>query len=350
MGRWQRDLSARPDFANRPRFGANRRILGESRAVSPMIHSLWMMFFPCGWSSESGDSAKLDESPPLGDPRLRARRCRRLFHRLFHRGAMSLILASNSQIRRMMLEQAGLEFDVRAPDFDEAEVKQGHRRRRLKNWPAPGGRARQRRSLAGPGDWVIGSDSMVSVDGIRYSKPRDRDEAAAHLRAFSGRAMLLSSAVALARQGRVDWSPCRNRAADGRRPLSETFIATISTRNGPKSAIASGCSGWKAAASPCSNGSREAISPSWECRCCRCSAPLRDAGLDAVMSVEALCRSHRRSDRSQPVAGNSWLLARSIGNRGELRPPPGHARRTSGLSGRKAGRRQIGAAPTSPCR
>ena len=32
---------------------------------------------------------------------------------------MSLILASNSQIRRTMLEQAGLQFEVRSPDFDE---------------------------------------------------------------------------------------------------------------------------------------------------------------------------------------------------------------------------------------
>ena len=39
---------------------------------------------------------------------------------------------------------------------------------------------------------------MVSVDGQTYSKPVDRADAAAHLAAFSGRTMLLSSAVALA--------------------------------------------------------------------------------------------------------------------------------------------------------
>ena len=36
---------------------------------------------------------------------------------------MSLILASNSQIRKMMLEQAALSFEVRSPSFDENEVK-----------------------------------------------------------------------------------------------------------------------------------------------------------------------------------------------------------------------------------
>ena len=56
-----------------------------------------------------------------------------------------------------------------------------------------------------------------------FSKPRDRDEAAAHLRAFSGRTMLLSSAVALARDGQIDWSHAET-ARLMVRPLSESFI------------------------------------------------------------------------------------------------------------------------------
>ena len=135
---------------------------------------------------------------------------------------MSLILASNSQIRRIMLEQAGLEFDVRAPDFDEIDVKQGHNGNgeSLTRQLAEGKAASV---VAGPADWVIGSDSSVSVDGTRYSKPRDRDEAAAHLRVFSDRTMLLSSAVALANEGRVDWSYAET-ARLKVRPLSEAFI------------------------------------------------------------------------------------------------------------------------------
>ena len=39
---------------------------------------------------------------------------------------MSLILASNSQIRRAMLAQAGLAFEVRSPRFDEEQAKLGH--------------------------------------------------------------------------------------------------------------------------------------------------------------------------------------------------------------------------------
>jgi septum formation protein len=137
---------------------------------------------------------------------------------------MSLILASNSQIRRSMLEQAGLVFEVRSPSFDEAEAKRG----------STGNVEQLARTLAegkatsvveGSDDWVIGSDSMVSVEGVRYSKPRDRDEAGAHLRAFSGRTMLLSSAVALARKGRVDWAHVETAQLHWR-PLSEAYITS----------------------------------------------------------------------------------------------------------------------------
>ena len=133
---------------------------------------------------------------------------------------MSLILASNSQIRREMLAQAGVEFEVRSPVFDEDQAKQaGFGGEELARILAEGKAA----SIAGSADWVIGSDSTASVDGVRYSKPRDREEAKAHLRAFSGRTMLLSSAVALARQNRVDWSHAET-ARLRVRPLSDAFI------------------------------------------------------------------------------------------------------------------------------
>jgi septum formation protein len=145
---------------------------------------------------------------------------------------MSLILASNSQIRRLMLEQAGVDFEVRPPDFDEDSIKREHDgdgeilARRLAEGKAA--------SLAGAGnDWVIGSDSTVSVGGIRYSKPRDREEAANHLRAFSGRIMLLSSAVVLANQGRVDWAHAET-ARLHVRELGESFIQSYLDQEWPE--------------------------------------------------------------------------------------------------------------------
>ena len=51
----------------------------------------------------------------------------------------------------------------------------------------------------------VGSDSAVSCDGRLFDKPRNCDEAADHLRFFSGKTMLLTSAVALAQGGKLDW-------------------------------------------------------------------------------------------------------------------------------------------------
>lgn len=137
---------------------------------------------------------------------------------------MSLILASNSQIRRAMLDRAGVDFIVRSPEFDESSVKLKHDGD-AENLALQLAAGKALSIQAKVEDWVIGSDSTVSVDGTRYSKPRNRDEAANHLRAFSGRTMLLSSAVALATNGKVDWSHAETARLTVRR-LSEDFVRT----------------------------------------------------------------------------------------------------------------------------
>ena len=119
---------------------------------------------------------------------------------------MSLVLASGSIIRRQLLDAAGVAFTVDPSALDESAIKRDH----------DGDDASLARSLAEAkaadvsarlsGKWVIGGDSVVSVDGRRFDKPADRAEAAAHLRAFSGRTMVLTSAAALVRDGAVAWS------------------------------------------------------------------------------------------------------------------------------------------------
>jgi septum formation protein len=62
------------------------------------------------------------------------------------------------------------------------------------------------------------------VGGRLFDKPRDRAEAADHLRFFSGKPMRLTSAVALTRDGVVDWSHVETATLQAR-SLSEEFIA-----------------------------------------------------------------------------------------------------------------------------
>lgn len=133
-----------------------------------------------------------------------------------------LILASASPIRRQILEDAGVEFEVIPANIDEDSAK--------KNKPDMETIAQslaEAKALAvsalRPGDWVIGSDSIVGVAGQLFNKPRSREEAAEHLRFFSGKKLLLTSGVALARDGEVDWSHC-GRAELEVRKLSEDFI------------------------------------------------------------------------------------------------------------------------------
>jgi len=72
--------------------------------------------------------------------------------------------------------------------------------------------------------WVIGSDSIVEVAGTLFDKPANREQAADHLRKFSGETMYLTSAVALARGGVVDWRHVETVELDVR-SLSDDFIA-----------------------------------------------------------------------------------------------------------------------------
>ena len=83
-----------------------------------------------------------------------------------------------------------------------------------------------------PGAMVLGSDSLVEVEGRRFDKPINRDDAASHLRLFSGKVMHLHSAAALVCGGKVIW--CGARLARLRvRTLSEDFIASYLEREWP---------------------------------------------------------------------------------------------------------------------
>ena len=136
---------------------------------------------------------------------------------------MSLILASASAIRRHMLEASGVRFEVLPSDFDEESLKStiddpGELAGRLAAAKA------QSVSILRPEDWVIGSDSVVVVEGRIFGKPRSREEAFEHLRLFSGKEMLLTSAVALAGGGGgTDWLHVESARLQVRE-LSDAFI------------------------------------------------------------------------------------------------------------------------------
>lgn len=135
---------------------------------------------------------------------------------------MPLILASSSAIRRHMLDAAGVEYEAIPSRVDEAAIKtQLDEAEQVALGLAEAKALDVSRSR--PDDWTAGSDSVVSVDGQLFDKPSSRENAAEHLRIFSGKEMELTSAVAIARGGQVDWSHAET-AKLRVRPLSDAFI------------------------------------------------------------------------------------------------------------------------------
>ena len=118
-----------------------------------------------------------------------------------------------------MLDAAGVDYEAVKPAVDEDKLKLG-----LSDARDIAERLAAAKAISIPGEWVIGSDSVVSADGRLFSKPRDREEAAEHLRFFSGKPMLLTSAVAIAHGGTLDWIHVETATLQVR-PLSEAFIA-----------------------------------------------------------------------------------------------------------------------------
>lgn len=135
-----------------------------------------------------------------------------------------IVLASKSASRQAMLAAAGVAFEAVPADIDERALEADLA------GASPAEIAEQlsaAKALAvsahRPGALVLGSDSLVVVDGERFDKPRSREDAARHLRFFSGRLMQLYSGAVLARDGKVTYRTV-SVAELKVRDLSEAFI------------------------------------------------------------------------------------------------------------------------------
>jgi septum formation protein len=119
-----------------------------------------------------------------------------------------LILASGSEIRRRLLENAGVPVEVVVPRVDEASVKdalvaEGALPRDVADALADlkARRVAERR----PDALVIGCDQVLDVDGRLLSKPGNPEEARAQLAALNGRRHRLHSAAVVYEEARPVW-------------------------------------------------------------------------------------------------------------------------------------------------
>jgi MAF protein len=113
-----------------------------------------------------------------------------------------LVLASSSPRRRELLHRAGLAFELGAanglPEIESDQLSASELA--LLNALRKARAAAQLRGHC-PGELVLGADTLVTLDGAVYGKPRDRDEAVAMLGRLQDRTHLVFTGVALVRGG-----------------------------------------------------------------------------------------------------------------------------------------------------
>ena len=112
-----------------------------------------------------------------------------------------VILASQSPRRRELLDLIGIPHEVRPANIDESYLDGETPRTHVERL------AREKAmAIRVDGAVVIGSDTIVVVDGVVLGKPTDEADAARMLAMLAGRAHVVMTAVAVAWNGRVESS------------------------------------------------------------------------------------------------------------------------------------------------
>lgn len=138
----------------------------------------------------------------------------------------SLVLASRSPRRAHLLEMLGLRFEIRPAELDEAPhagerpAEHAERLAREKALAVSAERA---------GALVVGSDTIVVLDGDILGKPRDGEHAVTMLRRLAGREHTVMSGIAVVDpRGRIESAVerviVRFRSFDG--ATARAYVAT----------------------------------------------------------------------------------------------------------------------------
>ena len=136
----------------------------------------------------------------------------------------ALVLASASPWRARLLGDAGVAVTAIAADIDEGRIKRTMERGdaaqcalRLAQAKAEAVSAEQPEAL------VIGGDQLLVIGDRWLDKPRDRSEAAEHLRLLRGRTHRLVTAVCVVKQGERLWGTVEQPSL-AMRQFSDAFL------------------------------------------------------------------------------------------------------------------------------
>ena len=123
-----------------------------------------------------------------------------------------IVLASRSEIRRRLLESAGIKVRPVPSCVDESVIKRTFGHISGVDFPklasALAAAKAEAVSLRHPAALVIGADQLLLLDERQFDKPRDLKEAAVQLALLRGKTHQLITAIAVARSGAVVWTDC----------------------------------------------------------------------------------------------------------------------------------------------
>lgn len=154
-----------------------------------------------------------------------------------------LILASGSDIRARLLRNAGLSPAVHPARIDEDAIRaslaaEDATPRDLADTLAE--MKARRVSDRHPEALVLGCDQILDCGGTVFSKPANRDEARAQLRALSGQTHRLLSAAVICRAGEPLWRYV-GEARLTMRSLSDGYLNDYVERNWDSIRLSVGC-------------------------------------------------------------------------------------------------------------
>jgi len=119
----------------------------------------------------------------------------------------AIILASGSAARQKMLRDAQVDFTAQPADIDEAALQNSMKDHAPQDIALALAQAKaQHIAQQSKEALVIGSDQILEMDGVLFSKAATSDDARDKLHRLRGKTHRLISAVAVARGGQILWS------------------------------------------------------------------------------------------------------------------------------------------------
>ena len=118
-----------------------------------------------------------------------------------------IILASGSRIRRQLLEEVGLQFQVINSNVDEDLLKKElHGRSFREQVIRLASEKAHKVSKDNLEAFVIGSDNMCTIDDKIFDKPIDHEDAVNHLSSLSGKKHFQNNGISIYHGGSEVWS------------------------------------------------------------------------------------------------------------------------------------------------